>query len=166
MKFEQLYKNQYDVLLDNTLQDKSSLIEQLEKQHALVINKLLPEIDLHFWSLMKNNDIVDNQIIEKIYADFINYQSHLRDHFFMEEKLVFPAILSSKELEKVILDFMNKHDDFETLIGKMLKDIRNQLTPLFTYMSLRILELKLQNLALIMEEHQVLEDHLFQEHLA
>lgn len=166
MIFEQLSHELNDVSFSTTQQNKSMLIEQLEKQHALVINKLLPEIDLHFWSLMKNNDVVDNQIIEKIYADFMNYQSHLRDHFYMEEKLVFPAIQASNELEKVILEFINRHDDFESLIDKMLMDIQNQLKPLFTFMSLRILELKLQNLVLIMEEHQVLEDHLFHEHLS
>jgi iron-sulfur cluster repair protein YtfE (RIC family) len=147
------------------LENTTDIINQLIDQHTLVSDKLLPEIDMHFWALMNNNTSIDNDLIKDVYEIFISYKEQLEDHFYFEEKLVFPAFLKqSKTLDEVTLSFIQKHEDFESLLGLMITEIQSNLAPLRDLMSLRMLELKLARLVQIMEMHQILEDHLFEQH--
>lgn len=144
--------------------NNESLVQQLLNQHAMVSNKLLPEIDMHFWSLAKNNALMDHSEIEQVYQLFEAYKNQLEDHFYFEEIFVFPALLQEQiERRQIVLDFVQKHDDFELLMGKMIVEIQEKLTPLRGHMSLRMLEIKLTTLVKVMEEHQLLEDTLFAE---
>jgi len=68
---------------------------------------------------------------------------------------------NSNAIDETTMSFIQKHEDFELLLGEMIQEVQNKLTPLKDLMSLRILELKLERLNRIMEEHQVLEDYLF-----
>lgn len=149
--------------LPQNRESNADIINQLIDQHTLVSDKLLPEIDMHFWSLMNNNTTMASHVIMDIYQVFVAYKEQLEDHFYFEEKLAFPAILTqSKSLDDPTHSFIQKHEDFELLLGKMIKEIQNNLAPLRNLMSLRMLELKLDSLVQIMEAHQDLEDYLFE----
>jgi iron-sulfur cluster repair protein YtfE (RIC family) len=144
--------------------NNESLVQQLLNQHAMVSNKLLPEIDMHFWSLAKNNALMDHSEIKQVYQLFEAYKNQLEDHFYFEEIFVFPALLQEQiERRQIVLDFVQKHEDFELLLGKMIVEIQEKLEPLRGHMSLRMLEIKLATLVEVMEEHQLLEDTLFAE---
>jgi iron-sulfur cluster repair protein YtfE (RIC family) len=161
MQLEQLNWEQLELLSLNNFGNTKEIINQLIDQHTFMSDKLLPEIDMHFWALMRNNSTVENEKIHDIYQIFCTYKEQLEDHFYFEEVLVFPAILKNQTLDETSASFVQKHDDFEVLLGKMISEIRKELGPLRELMSLRVLELKLERLVQIMDVHQMLEDFLF-----
>lgn len=164
MKLNQISLESLGLHFTDETGNKQTVVQQLVRQHAMVSNKLLPEIDMHFWSLMKNNNLIEKSVIEEIYQLFMAYKSQLEDHFSFEEIFVFPAILDEKSTRKqVIQEFVEKHEDFELLLGKMIVEIQEKLSPLREHMSLRMLEIKLARLVEVMEEHQLLEETLFAE---
>ncbi len=161
MYFNQLSHENQDWSLNSKPESHIEIVNQLIDQHTLVSDKLLPEIDMHFWAVMNNNTNLEHEL-DHIYQIFVNYKEQLEDHFYFEEKLVFPTISkNSNAIDETTMSFIQKHEDFELLLGEMIQEVQNKLTPLKDLMSLRILELKLERLNRIMEEHQVLEDYLF-----
>jgi len=163
MKIETIQPAEFASQLPASVKTQALIIAQLKEQHANISEKLLPEIDLHFWALLKNNNLSLNQEISTIYKKFLRFQEHLNDHFFMEEIMVFPSIQETKDLGNVIEDFINKHDNYELILAQMLIDIETKLAPISELLSLRILLLKIERLSLMLEEHQALEDNLFVE---
>jgi iron-sulfur cluster repair protein YtfE (RIC family) len=162
MYLNQIIPENIDWSISVRPESKVEIVNQLIDQHTFVSDKLLPEIDLHFWALINNNTTLDISLIHGIYQIFVNYKEQLEDHFYFEERLVFPAFLkNTKPIDEATMSFIQKHEDFEALLGEMIQEIQEKLAPLRVLMSLRVLELKLERLTQIMEEHQVLEDYLF-----
>jgi len=162
MNLNQIIPENFDWSISVRPESNVEIVNQLIDQHTFVSDKLLPEIDLHFWALINNNTTLDISLIHGIYQIFVNYKEQLEDHFYFEERLVFPAFLkNTKPIDEATMSFIQKHEDFEALLGEMIQEIQGKLAPLRVLMSLRVLELKLERLTQIMEEHQVLEDYLF-----
>lgn len=162
MYFNQVIPENLDWSISLKPKSNVEIVNQLIDQHSFVSDKLLPEIDMHFWALMNNNTRLKLELINNIYQIFVNYKEQLEDHFYFEERLVFPAMLkNAKPIDETTMSFIQKHENFEVLLGEMIQEIQEKLSPLRDLMSLRVLELKLERLAQIMEEHQVLEDYLF-----
>lgn len=166
MQLEHLSFDNVDWTLNQTSHGHAEIIHQLIAQHTLVREKLLPEIDMHFWSIKNNSEAKDNKSIDGVYQIFENYKAQLEDHFYFEETLVFPAILKQHCSQNCSFDeateiFLQKHEDFESLLTKMIEDLHAKLSPLNTLMSWRMLQLKLERLVQVMENHQILEDYLF-----
>lgn len=146
--------------LDVTSSSPMSTIVFLQEQHRLVLDKLLPEIDLHFYLVFQNSRLEICDILRLIYEDFQEFSLLLTDHMVMEEELIFPKMKRNESLESAALIFINKHDDFECRIQNVLQDLNERLNEVSDYMSFRMLQNKLNVLKNILEEHQELEDEL------
>jgi iron-sulfur cluster repair protein YtfE (RIC family) len=162
MYFDQFSSENLESAFITKPESKVEIVNLLIEQHTLVSDKLLPEIDMHFWALMRNNTTSNSEALESIYHIFLTYKEQLEDHFYFEERLVFPSILRNvSSIDETTVSFIQKHDDFEKLLGEMIQEIHEKLNPFRDFMSLRVLELKLMRLSHLMEQHQVLEDNLF-----
>ena len=139
MYFNQLSHENQDWSLNSKPESNIEIVNQLIDQHTLVSDKLLPEIDMHFWAVMNNNTNLEHEL-DHIYQIFVNYKEQLEDHFYFEEKLVFPTISkNSNAIDETTMSFIQKHEDFELLLGEMIQEVQNKLAPLRDLMSLRIL---------------------------
>lgn len=141
-----------------------SLIPRIAAQHTLILNKLLPEIDMHFEAVLNQDCCNQVEEINHAYLSFVQFAEMLRDHIYFEDALVLPALFKENwRSEKHIAEFLNQHDDFEVLIRRMLKEVETNLQSLRALMPYRVLLIKMERLRLLLEEHNRLEDLLFSE---
>jgi iron-sulfur cluster repair protein YtfE (RIC family) len=139
------------------------LFERIKDQHVLILDKLLPEIDMHFSAVLKCKSAYDHTLKEA-HASFCQFSELLRDHIYMEDYIVFPElVLEEKPMVFAIRDFVEHHDDFELMIHELLRNISESLKPLQELLPFRILLLKMARLELLLAEHNELEDLLFKD---
>jgi len=81
MYFNQLSHENQDWSLNSKPESHIEIVNQLIDQHTLVSDKLLPEIDMHFWAVMNNNTNLEHEL-DHIYQIFVNYKEQLEDHFY------------------------------------------------------------------------------------
>jgi len=137
------------------------LIERIKHQHRLILDKLLPEIDLHFTAVSKQKSPFDETLLEAHKA-FCKFSELLTDHIYMEDHIVFPElVLEEKPMVSAIRDFVEHHDNFEALIQELLNHASASLKPLQELLPFRILLLKMERLKVLLAEHNELEDLLF-----
>lgn len=149
-----------------TIQNKSDVALLIKSQHELIVEKILPEIDLHFEILFKEAPKSYSTELQYAHAEFKRIDNLLSDHIFMEDNFVLPKVLGGvKELNHTVQEFVDNHENFELLIQNMIKEFQIYLNPLQEYLPFRILLLKMERLQLLLEEHGVLEDQLFGDYL-
>ena len=145
--------------------EQELLLERIKKQHREILNKLLPEIDMHFSAVIEQKNYFFSKL-RSAYEAFCRFSELLKDHSYMEEHIVFPELaLEEKPMIAAIRDFILNHDDFEAMIQELLLNIRFTLQPLLELLPFRILLLKMEHLQLLLSEHNTLENLLFSDFL-
>ena len=159
-----IYSLELQSFLAEGLKDsQTSLIDRIKEQHRLILDKLLPEIDMHFAAVSKQKSPFDEALTEAHEA-FSKFSELLIDHIYMEDYIVFPElVLEEKPLVSAIRDFVTQHDDFEAMLHELLLSASESLKPLQELLPFRILLLKMARLELLLAEHNVLEDLLFKD---
>lgn len=156
-------ENEYlDTGLLNSKQEMRTLIPRIAAQHTFILNKLLPEIDMHFEAVLNQDFSSHTEEINSAYLAFSQFAEMLRDHIYFEDSIVLPVLFKENwRSEEHIAAFLHKHDDFEVLIRRMLEEVTTNLKYLSALMPFRILLIKMERLRLLLEEHGRLEDLLF-----
>ena len=143
--------------------DKTLLINKIQEQHQLILHKLLPEIDMHFAAVLENDDTQHQDLIREAHQAFNEFSELLTDHIYLEDEFVLPELSNNDPIIlKAILDFIEKHDDFERILQDLLTQINDSLHPLKPLLSFRILLLKMERLQVLLEEHNIIEEKLFE----
>lgn len=139
-----------------------ALIKLIKEQHQEILQKLIPEIDLHFVAVLHSDFKNQEETIHSAYRSFSKFVTLLTDHIYMEDEIVFPKLEHSDSVMLAsITNFLDKHDNFEGMLHELLSEISQTLQPLFELMPFRILLLKMERLELLLAEHGALEDKLF-----
>jgi iron-sulfur cluster repair protein YtfE (RIC family) len=146
---------------DVNISDSNNSILILQDQHKLILDKLLPEIDQHFYLIFQKSSEETRVELQLIYEDFQKFSCLLSDHIVMEEELIFPRMKRNEALESAANVFIEKHDDFEDLIQKLLFELNTRLSEMSDYMSYRMLQNKLHVLKDVLAVHQELEHNIF-----
>lgn len=159
------YHTQINIVSSENLisaDDKTLLINKIQEQHQLILHKLLPEIDMHFVAVLENDAFKHHDLIQEAHQAFGEFSELLADHIYMEDEFVLPELSNNDPIIlKAIVEFIEKHDDFEHILQDLLTKIEHSLLPLKPLLSFRMLCLKMERLQSLLEEHNQIEDQLF-----
>ena len=142
---------------------KKVSLTELKEAHIFFLEKIIPEIELHFLLVSQQCSSIDKKLVESYLIKFKQFSATLRDHILMEEQYVFP-FLEGKSMpteKEVILNFLAHHDDFEKQLQYFVEELVARLSTLEDLMAYRILALKLNRLNEKLIEHSLLEECLF-----
>ena len=142
--------------------EKVSLTE-LKEAHVFFLEKIIPEIELHFLLVSQQCSPIDKKMVESYLLKFKQFSVTLHDHILMEELYVFPFLegKSMPAVKEVILNFLAHHDDFEKQFHYFVEELVASLSNLEDLMAFRMLALKLNRLNEKLIEHSIIEENLF-----
>jgi iron-sulfur cluster repair protein YtfE (RIC family) len=139
------------------------LLKRITEQHEEILQKLMPEIDMHFAAVWKNTPQDELEKIARSYQSFQKFTRLLKDHIYFEETFLLPKLKNKQKISTELVGFINKHDSFEAMIQNILIEIEYNLLPLRELLSFRILLLKMNRLVVLLDDHHTLEDLIFSE---
>lgn len=125
-----------------------SFIGMLRRDHSLILGKCIPEIESHFEHLLGAGTIAETLALAIAWKWFGDFRLRLRDHFEMEEKIVFPYLLkkSMPANAESAIAFMHEHDNYEEQLQEYVEAIEKGLSPLKNDLAFSVLLQKLKHL--------------------
>jgi iron-sulfur cluster repair protein YtfE (RIC family) len=138
-------------------------IRELKEAHVFFLEKIIPEIELHFLTVAQQCTLSEKVRIQAYLIKFYSFTRALSDHILMEEQFIFP-FLAGKSLpseKEAVIHFIEHHEDFEQQLQALVTELVNELSELNHLMAFRMLALKLHRFNEKLLEHALLEESLF-----
>lgn len=128
--------------------DKEQYVLQLKNDHRYLLEKVIPEIEAHFISLMNASTLEHSLVMIVAWKWFADFSEKLRHHFEMEDRLVFPYLLGkgTPAANESAISFIQNHSSFEEQLNEYILVIQKNLRSFEQDMAYRILLRKLQSL--------------------
>lgn len=162
MKTQIQYRSKQDIEEVGGAINKESYIAQLRGDHQEILGKHIPEIEVHFLSLVQTGSLQQSLSVVVAWRWFADFSEKLRDHFEMEDRFVFPYLLGKVTpcANASALEFMRNHCSFEDQLREYILVMCKTLRPLESEMAYRMLIRKLERLEEVLVEHGEAEDVL------
>jgi iron-sulfur cluster repair protein YtfE (RIC family) len=140
---------------------QGKLIDFLSQQHAIYLNKLIPEIEQQFLRMLELEPTQTNTTL-RLFVQFRSFTEELKEHIEFEEKAMFPLIRANWSTKanpstSVLSQSHHLHDEE---VFRILEELVKESDKLGHLMPFRMLLEKLKVLYSELRLHAAIEDEV------